>query len=139
MNRIPKIRALLTGMLATGLMSSATLSYADDTEIFFGGPAIDSGIRPNVLFVLDNSGSMAWRTDSNDNPSGGQSSRMTILKGAFSDIIQSVKGINAGVMVLNSRTEYDGTRMVFPVENIDDIIEDLESGFKALRESGLAK
>ena len=25
------------------------------------------------------------------------------------------------------------------VENIDDIIEDLESGFKALRESGLAK
>ncbi|MDF3867489.1 pilus assembly protein PilY [Pseudomonas denitrificans (nom. rej.)] len=122
MNRTPKIRSLLTGMLATGLICSATLSYADDTEIFFGGPAIDSGIRPNVLFVLDNSGSMAWRTDSNDNPSGGQSSRMTILKGAFSDIIQSVKGINAGVMVLNSRTEYDGTRMVFPVENIDDIM-----------------
>ncbi|MGC4008674.1 MAG: PilC/PilY family type IV pilus protein [Pseudomonas sp.] len=122
MNRIPKLRALLTGMLASGLLSSATLSYADDTEIFFGGPAIDSGIRPNVLFVLDNSGSMAWRTDSNENPYGSQSSRMTILKGAFSDIIQSVKGINAGVMVLNSRTEYDGTRMVFPVENIDDIM-----------------
>ena len=29
--------------------------------------------------------------------------------------------------------------MSIGLENIDDIIEDLESGFKALRESGLAK
>ena len=35
---------------------------------------------------------------------------------------------------------HQGTiRLSIGLENIDDIIEDLESGFKALRESGLAK
>jgi len=35
---------------------------------------------------------------------------------------------------------HQGTiRLSIGLENIDDIIEDLEGGFKALRESGLAK
>ncbi len=33
-------------------------AQADDTEIFFGG-ASNAAVRPNILFILDTSGSMA--------------------------------------------------------------------------------
>lgn len=110
-------RVMLSTLVSALLLQSA-ISYADDTEIFFGGPAIDESVRPNVLFVLDNSGSMQWRTSSNSNPSGSELSRMQILKNSFSSIINSAGAINAGIMVLNSRANYDG-RMVYPVTNID--------------------
>jgi type IV pilus assembly protein PilY1 len=42
--------------LAGGLPQT---SLADDTEIYLGGAALREGIRPNVLFILDTSGSMA--------------------------------------------------------------------------------
>lgn len=51
-NRIK--HALGSGLLI--LASTATPLHADDTEIFFNTEA--SSIRPNILFVLDNSGSM---------------------------------------------------------------------------------
>ncbi|WP_137821056.1 pilus assembly protein [Pseudomonas sp. D(2018)] len=110
---------LALSTLSSLLVLGASVSYADDTEIFFGGPAIDDGVRPNVLFILDNSGSMAWRTDSNNNPSRGEESRMQILKRSFSTIINNAGPINAGIMVLNSRSAYNNTRMVYPVTNID--------------------
>jgi len=109
------IRNLLSGALLTAGIGFAAASYADDTEIFFGGQAIDNNIRPNVLFVLDNSGSMAWRTDSNNDPWGNQQSRMSVLKQAFSDIIMNTNGINAGLMVLNGKQ-----RLLYPVTNIDN-------------------
>lgn len=109
---------LILSTLASALLLQSAVSYADDTEIFFGGPAIDESIRPNVLFILDNSGSMQWRTSSNSNPSGAELSRMQILKNSFSSIINSAGAINAGIMVLNDRSNYDG-RMVYPVTNID--------------------
>ncbi|WP_371364785.1 pilus assembly protein PilY [Pseudomonas sp. QL9] len=113
------IRSLLSGALLTAGIGFATASYADDTEIFFGGQSIDSSVRPNVLFVLDNSGSMAWRTDSNNNPWGNEQSRMTVLKQSFSDIITSTNGINAGLMILNPD---DDQRLLYPVTNIDNAV-----------------
>lgn len=116
------LRTLGTSLLlATGILSSA-ISHADDTEIFFGGPAIDEGIQPNVLFILDNSGSMNWRLDSNNNATGGTPSRMDVLKDTFEDILGNTSGINAGVMVLNSRTEYNSSRFMFPVTDIDSTL-----------------
>ncbi|GLZ84052.1 hypothetical protein Pres01_01030 [Metapseudomonas resinovorans] len=117
--RIRTLHRLALSTLSSLLIFSAANSYADDTEIFFGGPAIDTGIRPNVLFILDNSGSMAWRTASNNTPSGSEKSRMQILKESFSSIINSAGAINAGIMVLNERSAYNNTRMVYPVSNID--------------------
>lgn len=110
---------LIAGTLASATLFGAAHSYADDTEIFFGGAAVGSQVKPNVLFVLDNSGSMAWRTASNDQPYTGEQSRMTILKQSFSDLISNARNINAGVMVLNSRSAYNGTRMVYPITDID--------------------
>lgn len=117
-NKFPTLQRFLISTVSSLLIFSAANSYADDTEIFFGGPAIDSGIRPNVLFVLDNSGSMAWRLTSDNNPSAGEPSRMESLKSAFSDIMLNASGINVGVMQLNTRTAYPRT-MVAPIEYID--------------------
>lgn len=117
-NLLPTLQRFTISTVSSLLLLSAANGYADDTEIFFGGPAIDSGIRPNVLFVLDNSGSMAWRLDSDNNPGFGEPSRMESLKSAFSDIMQNAGGINVGVMHLNTRTAYPRT-MVAPIDYID--------------------
>ena len=112
------LHRLALSTIASTMVLHSAVSHADDTEIFFGGAAIDDSVRPNVLFVLDNSGSMQWRTTSNSNPSGSEKSRMQILKDSFASIISNAGAINAGIMVLNSRSNYDG-RMVYPVTNID--------------------
>lgn len=117
--RLTAFHRLALSTISSLLVLHSAVSYADDTEIFFGGSAIDDSVRPNVLFVLDNSGSMAWRLDSNSNPSGSQQSRMQVLKESFASIINNAGAINAGIMVLNSRSAYDNTRMVYPVTNID--------------------
>ncbi len=118
------LRAALTGAFTSALIVSASLSNADDTEIFFGGPAIDEGIRPNVLFILDNSGSMNWRLDSNNTATGSQVSRLQVMKESFADIMANTNDINVGVMVLNSRSEYGSSRYVYPVEYIDKELPD---------------
>lgn len=117
--RLTAFHRLALSTISSLLVLHSAVSYADDTEIFFGGSAIDDSVRPNVLFILDNSGSMAWRLDSNSNPSGSQQSRMQVLKDSFASIINNAGAINAGIMVLNSRSAYDNTRMVYPVTNID--------------------
>lgn len=113
------VRTTLGSALASALLLSASLSFADDTEIFFGGPNIDEGVRPNVLFILDNSGSMQWRTASNNNPLAGEQSRMQILKESLASVLNNAGPINAGIMVLNPRPEYANSRMVYPVTFID--------------------
>lgn len=122
--RLTAFHRLALSTVSSLLVLHAAVSFADDTEIFFGGSAIDDSVRPNVLFILDNSGSMQWRTASNNDPSGTEKSRMQILKESFSSIISNAGAINAGIMVLNARSEYSSTRMVYPVSNIDDTLDD---------------
>ncbi len=119
MKRLIQLRTLLSSAVTSTLILSAAFSHADDTEVFFGGPAIDDSVKPNVLFILDNSGSMNWRLDSNNTATGSQQSRMMVLKDAFSDIMSNTSNINVGVMVLNPRAAYGNTRYVYPVEYID--------------------
>ncbi|MDF3931085.1 pilus assembly protein PilY [Pseudomonas citronellolis] len=104
------LRCALVSALTTALFMHGGLSYADDTEIFFGGSSIDAGILPNVLFILDDSGSM------NDN----SPTRMTQLKSAFDTIISSAGNINVGVMALNSTT--GGSRLLSPIRPINESI-----------------
>ncbi|TRO43970.1 VWA domain-containing protein [Pseudomonas sp. ALS1279] len=111
MKNLSNLRSLLASALATGLLLQASISYADDTEIFFGGSAIDDSILPNVLFILDDSGSMNDR----QNPT-----RMAQLKSAFNTIINSAGNINVGVMALNSTS--GNSRLLSPVRNINDSI-----------------
>lgn len=122
--RLTAFHRLALSTVSSLLVLHSAVSFADDTEIFFGGSAIDDSVRPNVLFILDNSGSMQWRTGSNNDPSGTEKSRLQILKESFSSIISNAGAINAGIMVLNARSEYASTRMVYPVTNIDDTLDD---------------
>jgi type IV pilus assembly protein PilY1 len=127
--RLTAFHRLALSTLSSLLVLHSAVSYADDTEIFFGGSAISDDVRPNVLFVLDNSGSMAWRTASNDSPNSGELSRLSILKSAFSDLITNASNLNAGVMVLNQRAEYGNSRMAYPVTNIDNTLPSSTSSF----------
>lgn len=100
-------KPFLASTLLSSLVLQAGISHADDTEIFFGGPTIDQGIRPNVLFILDDSGSMSG-------------TRMTQLKSAFSTIINNAGNINVGIMALN--TKNGGSRLLSPVKNINETV-----------------
>lgn len=119
MTKFDFLRRLSAFGLFSALIFNSALSAADDTEVFFGGPQSSQGIKPNVLFLLDNSGSMAWRLDSDSTNLNGTPSRMDVLKQSFNDIITNTSGINVGVMVLNARSDYGSTRTVNPVEFID--------------------
>lgn len=107
MNAHHFLRSVAASALASTLILQAAIAHADDTEIFFGGSAIDEGIRPNVLFILDDSGSM-------------QGTRMTQLKTAFGTIINNAGNINVGVMAMNTKS--GGSRLLSPVQNINDSI-----------------
>lgn len=121
MNNKHFFQKTLSSALACSLILHSAFSQADDTEIFFGGPTANSGAKPNVLFILDNSGSMAWRLDRDSTPtqSSHGPSRMEVLKQSFNDIITNTNGVNVGVMALNPRSDYGNTRTVYPVEFID--------------------
>lgn len=124
MKRLNELRVFAASALASTLIFSGALAHADDTEVFFGGPAIDDSIKPNVFFILDNSGSMAWRLDRDNTPT--QTShgpaRMSVLKEAFSEILNTTSGVNIGVMALNSRTDFYQDRLVYPVEYISSAL-----------------
>ena len=79
---------LLKGLVNQGLMSfvsavffSCTLiaAHADDTEIFFGGEASDHAlISPNILFIIDNSGSMSWGINDGTNRNTDECSEVVV-------------------------------------------------------------
>jgi len=96
----------LTGSaLGTFLLLQASLSYADDTEIFIGA---NTDVKPNVFFVLDDSGSMAWCLDNNKDakattcPGVDKRSRMEVLKESMHTLLDSMEDnkINVGLMSL---------------------------------------
>ncbi|WP_457668184.1 VWA domain-containing protein [Thiolapillus sp.] len=82
------ISALLAGTIAT------TASRADDIDVYLMPP--QDPVSPNVLFILDESGSMGWGTPT----------RMSELKAAMLNVIDDEQNdyINAAIMAYTSRT-----------------------------------
>lgn len=99
-------------------LSSLTPAHADDTEVFFGSvdPALQ--IFPNVMFVLDTSGSMNW-TDS-----GIPHTRLTRMKEALDIILNSATNVNIGIMRFNGSS--GGGSVLYPLTYIDEPV--CESG-----------
>ena len=50
----------------------------------------DGGINVEVALVLDNTGSMAWVPGADRNPSGSETSRLTALKNAANNFVDTV-------------------------------------------------
>ncbi len=88
-------------------------AWADDTEVFFGqvDPSLD--IFPNVLFVLDTSGSMQYFD-------GGTQSRLERMKEALNIILDNSANVNVGMMRFNGG--FGGGAVLFPVTPIDEQI-----------------
>ena len=58
MNKVRLYHLLLAIVLGT-IAGRPVQLQADDTEIYLGNTNVATGVRPNVLFILDTSGSMA--------------------------------------------------------------------------------
>lgn len=68
--------------------------HADDTEIYTGIAERDA---PNVIFIMDTSGSMAWANDGTEDPPKGESRLEQVQKAAI-DTINNTDGINIALM-----------------------------------------
>lgn len=72
-------------------------SYADDTEIYTGIAERDA---PNVIFIMDTSGSMGWANNGYRYPPAGES-RLEQVQEAAIDTINNTDGINISLMKFN--------------------------------------
>ncbi|MGB0495959.1 MAG: hypothetical protein ACPGJI_06355, partial [Kangiellaceae bacterium] len=63
---------------------SMQAAFGDDTEIFFAPEEDTDNIIPNVMFVIDTSGSM------NNKPSGSSQSRIAIVKEVMDDVLSNI-------------------------------------------------
>lgn len=108
-------RALVIGILLSLFVCTPIL--ADDTEIFFSSDP-DSTVRPNVLFVIDTSGSMNW-TD------GQPKTRLQRMKDALTTILQKATNINVGLMRFNGSN--GGGPILFPMSYVDQDVCEIES------------
>jgi len=113
-------------------ISSATLSFflvmlyapyslADDTEIFFSN-SVSTAIKPNVMFVMDTSGSMS-------NKDGGSTSRLDRMKSALSSMIEQATNVNIGIM----RFITVGGTVIHPIKDIDQVTSSSSIGDLTVR------
>jgi len=86
------------------------VSHADDTEIFFGQSKDAFNTNPNILFILDTSGSMgSW-----DNAG---MSRMDRMKIAMRVLLQESSSYNVGLMGFSG--SYRGGSIHYPVGDLE--------------------
>ncbi len=127
------MKSLLYCTLTSISLLLGTSVGADDTEIFIGGGSNSGGVQPNVLFILDSSGSMSGSVfDENGNRS--PYSRMENMKMAFEEVMNNISGVNVGLMTFTGSGGY----IMYPVTDVDTILaseDELESSIGML--SGL--
>jgi len=107
----------LMAVAGLGLLGGAAV--ADDTEIFF--PPVDGAqtqtVRPNILFIMDTSGSMG-STD------GTNSTRLDKVKEALTSILDEMSpNTNVGLMRLS---DDEGGPILFPVSHIEANADTIE-------------
>ena len=92
------------------------ITRADDTEIYFSSGSSSANtsnpILPNVLLILDTSGSMNIQV-----PNTGGKTRMEVMKDSMKTIIDSIQDVNVGLMRF---TFSAGGAVVYPIAGIDD-------------------
>jgi len=96
-----------------------TPSRADDTEVFFGQNDDAFRTNPNVLFILDISGSM--REDDNTD-----SSRLDRLKEAMRSLLDQSNGFNVGIMTFQGSN--GGGAIRYPVSDLNAVPIDVCEG-----------
>ena len=91
--------------------------WADDTEVLIG-PGGEAWATPNVLFIMDTSGSMGGV----DDPSTEPRSRLEIVQDVFANLMRTNSGINVGLMRFDSGGS--GGYFVSPMQLLNDSSKD---------------
>jgi len=97
MKKIIKLKIMFTTFLAISSIATMLTTNADDTEVFYSVNAA----KPNLLFVLDNSGSMNRDVNgvSSDQAAYTGTSRLQILQNAVQSVLQEAPdNVNIGLM-----------------------------------------
>lgn len=115
LTRLPRLRcrAFAAG-ITLPFLALSTVSSADDTEIYFGQVTTteeSSAHSPNILFLLDTSGSMGWLD------SGQVGNRMERLQSAMDLLLSELTDVNVGVMTMNGTL--GGGPIRYPVTPLD--------------------
>lgn len=114
---------------AAGVCSGVpAASLADDTEVYVGSEELaqSQGIRPNVLIILDTSGSMSEQV-----PGTGKT-RLENMKEALHSLLDGLNNVNIGLM----RFSNPGGPVLLPVAPID---ADASDAFKSGQADVLAR
>lgn len=105
----------LSYLLGLMIVSWQFSVVADDSEIY---SAAKPAVNPNILFLLDNSGSMAFKDV--DDGSGGTKTRMSVLQEVFADVIANAPpNLNIGLMRYGGEETADPSGVSFPIKPID--------------------
>lgn len=110
------IKSIITTLAITwtGLFP---VTYADESEVYFA-VTDTTGLRPNVFFILDVSGSMDWDATTGSEFTITTGTRLDHLKLALYNLLSTddIKKTNTGFMTFSSENHHN-TRMVLPVTN----------------------
>jgi hypothetical protein len=119
--RYTQFKALTLGF-AVG-MASLSPAWGDDIDIYFGAKPVVSTFQPNILMIIDTSGSMGDRvtyTDANGNTIS--KTRMEHVKTAAKNFIAKASGVNIGLMRFN----VPGGPVLYPISPIDQKVNQLD-------------
>ena len=105
-----KRHVLVPSILLSGMISATAMG--DDLEIYLGTGSNAVTYNPNVLFIMDTSGSMG-------SMDGGSESRMLRVQNALKTALGQATNINAGLMRFS---DYGGP-ILYPVTNINQTID----------------
>jgi len=114
---------ILTLSLGLFLGTGTGRVVADDTEIFFPEEVVQEGtvVRPNLLFLMDTSGSMTGLD-------GGNISRLQRMKNALSEVLDNLgANINVG---LGRMSGSEGGAILFPAADLDAIAADIDPSLR---------
>jgi len=106
-NCLSKCRQCLKAVLATFVIFNPV--WAEDIEIFFS-QASNQETQPNVLFILDGSGSMGEYD-------GTSKTRLERLRSSLTTVLENTSNINAGLMRFSH--SQSGGSIIYPVKPID--------------------
>ena len=86
-------------------------AFADDLDIYVGSSDSAVTYKPNVLFIMDTSGSMAGKD-------GTSTTRMQKVQDALREALGSATNINAGLMRFSDL----GGPVLYPIQDIDSAV-----------------
>ncbi len=113
------LKSLLITSIA-GLMFVSAAVQADDVEIYLTPPP--NPVPPNMLFILDESGSMSSRTHTS---TGAHSTRIADLRSALTDILNDPDNdnINAAIMAYTTHIYNNGPLSLRAVSGFGKIVD----------------